>query len=274
MINASKVCGILMFSALIISPNISAQKMTQCDTSTCVNYFEQYRKAAKRGHTQAMATLGQMYYHAYGTEKNEKLALKFLKKASRSKDAAAQFKAGYIYLTSEEYKDIDDGIEYLEKAADNEFKGANFVLGMVHLDKKYGRQDIKQADKYLAKSYEAKFEQMPEAVQFIETTMTLDAATFPKLFAEMQKKPLQKDDDGSINWPTGNIEIITISSPSLETTFDQQLLVFRKPIKSVGTRFHGKNCVQRMTCVSVGIADGSAFANTFLNTFSGANVSN
>lgn len=250
----------------------SAQKMTECDTASCQNYFSSYKKAAKRGHPQAAATLGQMYYHGYGVEKNEKMALKYLKKASRNKDAAAQFKAGYIYLTSEKYKDVEEGIEYLEKAADNEFKGANFMLGLVYVDDKYGEKNLAKADQYLAESYKNKFEQLPNAITYIESKMKIDEKTFPKLYAEMTNVPLAKDESGEITWPKSNMEIITISSPSLETTFDRQLVAFRKPIKSTGTRFHGQDCAKRGTCIRIGIADGSAFANTFLNGFSGANV--
>lgn len=251
----------------------SAQKMAECDTASCQQYFSQYKKAAKRGHPQASATLGQMYYHGYGVDKNEKMALKYLKKASRNKDAAAQFKAGYIYLTSEKFKDVDEGIEYLEKAADNEFKGANFMLGMVFVDDRFGEKDLSKADQYLAKSYQDKFDKMPEAISYIQSKMEIDANTFPKLYAEMKSAPLAKDKNGEINWPKGNIEIITISSPSLETTFDRQLVAFRKPIKSTGTRFHGQDCQKRGTCIRIGIADGTAFANAFLDGFSGANVS-
>ncbi|WP_286266261.1 tetratricopeptide repeat protein [Thalassotalea atypica] len=273
MISASKISGLMMLVTLLMSANTLAQKMSQCDTSSCINYFKQYKKAAKRGHPQAVGMLGQMYYHGYGTDKNEKLALKYLKKASRYKDGAAQFKAGFIYLTSKSHKDIDEGVEYLEKAASNKFKGANFVLGMVHLDESYGRQDIKKADAYFAKSYKSKFEQIPEAIEFIDDTMTLDTNTFPKLYAQMQYKPLEKDKDGTMSWPEGDIEVITITSASLETTFNEQLVEFRKPIKSVGTRFLGKSCVERLTCINVDIADGTAFANMFLDGFTGKIVS-
>ncbi len=273
MFNKVKLVIAVGLSSLLFASNAFSQKMEECDTASCKKYFSSYKKAAKRGHPQAMATLGQMYYHGYGVDKNEKLALKYLKKASRNKDAAAQFKAGYIYLTSEQFKDIDDGIEYMEKAAFNEFKGANFMLGMVYVDDKYGEKNISKADEHLAQSYRDKFEQIPKAITYITSKMDITEQTFPKLFAEMNKTPLATDKYGDINWPDSDMEIITVFSPPLETTFDRQLVAFRKPIKSTGTRFHGQNCEKRGTCIRIGIADGTAFANAFLDGFSGANVS-
>ena len=74
--------SIILLSTLLFVSNGYAQKMAECDTASCQQYFSQYKKAAKRGHPQASATLGQMYYHGYGVDKNEKMALKYLKKAS------------------------------------------------------------------------------------------------------------------------------------------------------------------------------------------------
>lgn len=114
------VAGLLLLSSNSIS---AATLPSNCQAESCQQHFKQFSVAAKRGHAQAMSTLGQFYYHAYGTEKNVDLALTYFKKASRlGGDTAAQFKAGLIYLTEPSHKDIDQSIKYLKKAAKKKYK--------------------------------------------------------------------------------------------------------------------------------------------------------
>lgn len=260
--------------AMSYVPSANAEKMRECNTDTCKEYFKKYRTAAKRGHPLAMATLGQFYFHGYGTEKNEKMALKYLKKGSRGGYPSASFKAGYIYLTSEKFKDIDDSIDYLEKATKGDYKGSHFLLGMIHYDKKYGVQDFEKADEHLTKSYKAQYNQVPKAINFIKENNDLNEQNFPKLTAELNKEPLAKGDNGELIWPESTMEVITINSPPLQATFDRQLVTFRKAIKSTGTRFKGKTCTERLTCMQrADIADATDFNFLFLQGFSGADVS-
>ena len=260
---------------VVTSSNSYAEKIDECNTDTCINYFKQYKKAAKRGHSLAMLTLGQFYHHGYGTPKNEKMALKYFKKAARAGYTSAQFKAGYIYMTSDKLRDIDESKDYLNKAAKYDQKGADFLLGMMHLDEQYQSVDLAIADQHFAKSYQRKYEQMPNVIKFIETKMKITADSFPKLYAAMHDKPLAKTKNGELAWHDDDIEIITITSPPLQQTFNKQLVGFRKGIKSTGTRFQGKSCTERLTCMQrADIADSTDFRNLFLDGFSGAVVSN
>ena len=254
--------------------NAQAEKIDECNTDACINYFEQYRTAAKRGHSLAMLTLGQFYHHGYGTPKNEKMALKFFKKAARAGYTSAQFKAGYIYMTSEALQDIDDAKKYLEKAAKYEYDGADFLLGMMYLDEKYGVQDLALADEHFAKSYDRKYEQMPNVIKFITEKYETPEKAFPALYGTMNDKPLVTKKDGELAWYDDGVEVITITSPPLEKTFNRQLISFRKAIKSTGTRFKGKTCTERLTCMQrAEIADSTDFANLFLQGFTGKVVS-
>ncbi|WP_448211121.1 tetratricopeptide repeat protein [Colwellia sp. MEBiC06753] len=265
---------LLLVCASLLSVTVQAEEIAQCDTAKCVDYFEKYRTAAKRGHPLAMLTLGQFYHHGYGTEINEKMALKYYKKAARHGYTSAQFKAGYIYMSNDKLRDIDDSIDYLEKAAEYDYKGANFLLGMIYFDKKYDNRNLAKADDYFAEAYLDKHEQMPTVVKYIEAEMPITEQSFPKLFAAMNDLPLETAKDGSLMFPKSRMEIITITSPPLEQTFNRQLVDFRKAIKSTGTRFQGKTCTERLTCMQrADIADSTDFNNLFLSGFSGADVS-
>jgi len=56
-------------AVLLITPNLKADEIKECQTDTCVKYFKQFKKGSKRGYVQAHASLGQFYYIGYGTEK-------------------------------------------------------------------------------------------------------------------------------------------------------------------------------------------------------------
>lgn len=53
----------------LITPNLKADEIKECQTDTCVKYFKQFKKGSKRGHVQAHASLGQFCYIDYATEK-------------------------------------------------------------------------------------------------------------------------------------------------------------------------------------------------------------
>ncbi|NMP33204.1 sel1 repeat family protein [Thalassotalea sp. M1531] len=263
----------IIFSLLSMTASGATEKIGKCEADSCVNYFKQYKKAAKRGHSLAMLTLGQFYHHGYGTKVNEKLALKYFKKAARAGYTAAQFKAGYIYMSNKELRDIDESIEYLETAAKYEYKGADFLLGMIYLDDEYGVKNLAKADKHFTKSYKRKYKQMPKVVEYVEAQKLMNEKSFPSFYAEVNKKPLVKTKDGSLSYHDDNVEVITITSPPLETTFNKQIMDFRKAIKATGTRFHGKSCAQRLTCMQrADIADVTDFHLLFLQGFAGKDI--
>ncbi|MFD2165927.1 tetratricopeptide repeat protein [Thalassotalea euphylliae] len=270
-----KIITVLLALTVSVLTNqaIAAEKIDKCMEEKCINYFKQYKKAAKRGHPLAMLTLGQFYLHGYGTKANPKVALKHFKKAARHGYTAAHFKAGYIYMTNKDLRDIERSVKYLENAAKYDYKGSNFVLGMLYFDKQYKSRDLAKADSYFEKAYREKYEQMPTVVQFIEQEMPISAQSFPKLFEAMNEVPLHKGKDGALSFPSDGVEVITVTSPPLEQSFHKQLMDFRKAIKSTGTRFLGKTCLERLTCMQrADIADATDFNFLFLQGFTGKDV--
>ncbi|NMP33202.1 sel1 repeat family protein [Thalassotalea sp. M1531] len=250
--------GVLLLSTLVF-PSAAATLPSNCQSELCKNYFNDFRIAAKRGHPQAMSTLGQFYYHAYGTEKNINEALKYFKRASRlGGDSAAQLKAGIIYISEESHKDIEQGIKYLKKAAKKDYKAANFVLGMIYFDESFGKQEFQLADKYLAAAYKQRYKEVAKIALFIKQDDEIPAKFFPKLLAAMNAVPLLESANGNITWPQDEVEVITVTSPPLETVLREQLVTYRRPIKTTGTRFTGKSCAERTSCYASDGVEGMA----------------
>ncbi|MFD2165929.1 tetratricopeptide repeat protein [Thalassotalea euphylliae] len=268
---------ISVFLSLYLCTSLSAfayEKIEQCDTDACKQYFKKYKTASKRGHPLANLMLGQFYKNGYGVTADEKQALKYFKKAAKAGYTSAQLHAGYIYMTSQENYDIDKSIKYLSRAAYYKDKNANFLLSMIYFDKRYERRDLEKADQYLAKAYELRHKQVPQAIAYIESEMVIDAKTFPAVTNAQNALMLVKNAEGVLEWPKDEMEVITITSPPLEDLFNEQLLTFRKHIKSTGSRFKGKTCTERGSCsIRMQIDDANEFYLVFLaDLFSGASV--
>ena len=261
---------IVLFLSVFFATNASAgERIEFCQTDECKKYFVEYKKSVKRGHPLAMLTLAQFYLHGYGTEINEKLALKYFKKAAKHGFTSAQLHAGYIFMTSESLKDIDESIRYLSKAAKYDDKNANFLLALIHYDNIYQRRDLAKVDKYLSAAYDQMHRQVPEAIKHIKAAMPITEQSFPLLAKAMNKVTLIKDVNGELVWPEDEMEIITVTSPPLTETFYKQLMSFRRGTKSTGTRFRGKSCLERLECAQMKIDGANEFWLIFTNGFSG-----
>ena len=94
----NKIGVILACTVLFLSVNLQAEDIVECQKEECVNYFNKFKKGAKRGYIQANATLGQFYYVGYGTEKDEDNALKYLNKAAVKGERSSQYLVGAISL--------------------------------------------------------------------------------------------------------------------------------------------------------------------------------
>ena len=211
---------ILTFSFLFLSVNLKAEEIVECQSEYCVDYFKKFKMGAKRGYVQANATLGQFYYIGYGTEKDEDKALKYLKKAAKKGEPSSQYLVGVISLISKKNKDIDTGVKYLEKVAEDNYKDANYVLGTLFINDKLVGKNLPKADFYLAKAYKQKDKRLPKLLSSINDSINKNSASFPKLLAAMEKKPLVKNKDNNFAWPKSHIEIITVSAAPLTTLFD------------------------------------------------------
>lgn len=219
-------------------------------TEQCKAYFKGFKKAASNGHQKANVVLGNFYYYGYGVESNPRTALSYFKKAARGRITSAQYMAGLLYVSEFDFQDVEKGIEYLEKAASNNHKTANFMLGVVYLTDEYGVMDTKKADAYLAAAYESRQINVPEIIDHIKKSTEITNETFPLLAAQINSDPILTIEDGKSQWPDDEVERITVTGPSLTNMLNSQLLSMRKPIKSLGTRFKGKSCAERIECKS------------------------
>ena len=248
----------------LLSINVNAAKLAPCMTGECVDYFNKFKRSAKRGHPVAMNTLGQFYEYGYGTEKNEELALKYYEKSSRLDHPVAQYKAGLLYLSSDKHRDVTKGVNYLEKSAQNKVKKAYFLLGLIYLNKDFGAYDIAKADKYLAKAYDNKQEDIPVLIDYLNEKNMIEADVFPSLVNSMKKNPVDMGNGLVSVWPDDGTEVITVVAPPIEEIFHGQLMSFRQKIKSTGTRFAGMSCKQmKGACFSFGENIEGAARNQF-----------
>ena len=231
-----------------VTKSQSSSSMEYCQLDECKSYFKMYKKAAKRGHSGAMAILGQFYYNGYGTEPNEDQAIKYLKRAARYADTNAQYKLGLIYLTSKKNYDLDDAIKYLEKAANKDDENANILLATIYYNNQFTPQNFALADKYLSKSYQQRHPKIPAVITNIKAKVSLDNSNFPLLFQELAETPLVVTNDGAIEWPEEEIEVLTITSPPLTQLLNENLIAFRRAITTTGSRIPGKSCGEIIGC--------------------------
>lgn len=229
---------LLVFSLIFTATSFASQtSLTECSEAECVDYFNQYKKYAEKGYADALAGVGQMYYHGYGTEKNVEKAIKSLNSASIYGSGSASFNLGKIYLTDSKLFNLDSAIRYLRFGSNRKHVQATILLALVYLDPVFGRIDHEESDKWLARAYklsprltskylvnvynsnifnEDKFERIPEVIENNEYVEVIEQ---PKGTGQ---KPKIK-----FNWPTNDdndMEVITVSAPSLEVVMDEEIV--------------------------------------------------
>jgi len=204
-----------------------------------------------------MAALGQFYYVGYGTEKNDDLALKLFKKSARYGSLVANYKVGLLYLNSERHRDLNKGLEYLQKAAIKNYKNATFILAIFYLSKNLEHYDIALADKYLAQAYKQKHRDMPSVIDYINETKIINRINFPLLHQAIINSPLVINNNAKSAWPHDNTEVISIISPPIESILDDLLNSFRSKRAAIGSRFKGKTCSQSVSCLSIDDIQGT-----------------
>lgn len=238
---------IWFFISYLYSLSLGAVQLSECNSTVCTNYFEKFSKAAKRGHPKAMAILGELYYQGYGTPKNKNMAIKYYKKAAKNGITSAQYKAGLFYF-SEKYQNVPKGLSYLKKAAKADYKDANYLLGIIYISKDFGVHNIELADKYLANSYRLKHSGIPKIISYIINYIPNGILSLPKLNKEVLLSPLVLSNEGDITWNDDETEIITVSGPQIESIFELELMSFRSPKKSLGSRLKGVTCEDTVGC--------------------------
>ena len=93
------------------------------------SYSKELLNLASSGNPIAQYNLGMSYYNGDGTKKNEKEAMKWIRKAAEQDMDEAMFQLGYILVGNREFA---DGIKWLEKGADLNNADAQYHLGMCY----------------------------------------------------------------------------------------------------------------------------------------------
>lgn len=242
---------IIMLS--MINRHAEAMQLTECDTAQCVDYFNKFKAGAQRGHISALTTLGEFYYHGFGTNVDKDKGFLHLKKAARHGNVRALYKTGLIYLSNEKHKSLEKGAINLEKSAKKGFLNSTFLLGIVYLNSDFGLYNQEKADKYLAKAYQAQHPDLPKVIDLIEEKEELTLDTFPLLLKAIAKNPVTKNKDNQRIWPVNDMEVITIQSPSIQAILNQQIIAIRRPVISLGSRIPSYSC---KACYSTWGVDG------------------
>lgn len=233
---------------LFFSPSGKANSLEPCATKQCKEYFNAYKIYTRRGHSEAMATLAELYFAGYGTEQNTKLALKWFRRAAKFGNASSQYKAAVIYLREPDYLDIDRGINYLEKSAKNGFPAASYMLGKIYYGSSIAEADHELADKYLSKAYT---EGYPRVEGFIQQLIEIDGLTKVPQLNELYKNA-KSTSDTATKFPVGEMETIEVTAPDITAYFNTQLARLNNSIpdtsSGTGSKIAGRTCADMWGC--------------------------
>jgi TPR repeat protein len=104
-----------------------------------------YEKAAKAGDKKAQTSLGLIYYHGYGVEKNLAAAYKWWRFAALQNDPGAQNDLANLYFNGEGVKqDYAQAEHWYNEAAQRGHVPAQKQLGMMYLDGRGVEKDVRQ----------------------------------------------------------------------------------------------------------------------------------
>ncbi|WP_137225583.1 tetratricopeptide repeat protein [Shewanella sp. MEBiC00475] len=255
----------VVMSFLFFAPTKSeASQLPECQTSECVEYFKAYRILTKRGHSSAMAMLGEFYYAGYGTDKDLDMALKWYRRAGKNGVMDAKYKAGVLHLQDTHLKDIDEGVEYLEYASKMGHGQSSYLLGKMYLGGGMVKQDLALADQYLARAYE----EMNFAARNYGQELYLHESTkdlpLNKLYDLISKDvvTLTPEQTGSneqtaaINFPEDEMETLDVKMDTFEGMFGTHIAQLNHMIpdssKGTGSNIAGQTCAKMWGCSSEG----------------------
>jgi len=261
----------LFILSILYTYSTFAAEIEACQDAECVSYFKKYKKYVRAGQAEAMVTLGEFYYHGYGTDKDIKQALKLFRRAAKYGSVFGQSKAGLLYLTFPEVKDIDEGIIHLKEAARNKHGESAYLLGTIFYSQDLGRQDLSEADKWLTNAYNSGHKKVKEFIVHISQSKNFTEKNFPQLIELIEEISMEynistdkvttqlaslessQQQDENINWPQDEMEVITVSPPTLMEIFDDELSSIKNTLPekyNIGTGSHiiGQTCERNLIC--------------------------
>ena len=238
---------------LAVSAQGYAAGLPECDTAECQEYFKAYTILTKRGHSDAMATLGELYYAGYGTEKDLGQAFKWFRRAAKFGNTTAQYKAGIMYLQDTEDQDIDKGITLLKRSSKIGFSPSAFVLGKIYLGNELVKQDLAEADHWLAMAYELNNQEAQKFARQLKASTKGQAINMPTLYALIDRQASNKPGSTA---PVGEMETITVTAPDFSQFFNDEIarLNNTRPDteKGTGSNIAGRTCAEMWACSSEG----------------------
>ncbi|ASJ95547.1 tetratricopeptide repeat protein [Shewanella marisflavi] len=247
-----------------ISSSSYASGLSECDSAECKEYFKAYTILTKRGHSDAMATLGELYYAGHGTKKNPKKALKWFRRAAKFGNTTAQYKAAVMYLQDTDYQDVDKAISLLERSLKVDFSPSALILGKIYLNDNLVKQDLAEADKWLSKAYELNNVSAKNLANKLKNSEQEKNLALPKLYALVEA---DKNAKPGSNAPVGEMETITVTAPDYHRYFDDEIarLNTTRPDTESGTgsKIAGRTCAEMWACSSEG--DGERIRDVMLS---------
>ncbi|CAM4213593.1 tetratricopeptide repeat protein [Shewanella livingstonensis] len=255
----------LLLSFVIFAPIKSeASQLAECKTSDCVEYFKAYRILTKRGHSSAMAMLGEFYYAGYGTDKDLDMALKWYRRAGKYGVMDAKYKAGVLYLQDTHLKDIDEGIDYLEYASNRGHSQSSYLLGKMYLSGGMVKQDIELADKYLAQAYKDKNLIAMDYGQQLYLHESTKDLPLTQLYALISRDVVvltpgniaSTEQSVAVNFPKDEMETLDVKMDTFEGMFGSHIGQLNNMIpdtsKGTGSNIAGQTCAQMWGCSTEG----------------------
>lgn len=111
---------------------------------------DMYKKAAQKGSVTAEYNLGMLYLDGDQVQKNEKLAVEWLRKAAQHGHMEAQNNLGVVLVTGGEGVPVNtiEGISWLKKAATVGDEMAKRALSKIYRDGKLVKKDLNEAKKW------------------------------------------------------------------------------------------------------------------------------
>ncbi len=257
------ILPLLISSCLITSFDAKANLLPECNTAECKEYFKAYRILTKRGHSSAMAMLGELYYAGYGTDKNLKKALKWYKRAGKYGNLDAKYKAGVLYLQDTNLKDFDEGIEFLSYASRRHHSRSSFLLGKLYLGSEIVEQDMAKADEYLTKAYEQNDSAALKYAHDLYMHPETESLPLPKLYALVKQKvaevPLGKASNSQakqVDFPVDEMETIEVSQSTFAEVFQNHIKILNHTTpdtsRGTGSNIAGQTCAKLWACSSEG----------------------
>jgi len=117
--------------------------------------FIEWQPLAEQGHASAQGILGLMYANGQGVLKDDKEAVKWVRKAAEQGHASAQYNLGVMYDNGRGVlKDDKEAVKWYRKAAEQGHASAQYNLGVMYINGDGVLKDLSKAKYWTKKSYE------------------------------------------------------------------------------------------------------------------------